>query len=247
MRRLVRNQKGQFVIIAAMLVALMMISLSPLLHEAATYYTHEPWEEYLSLIGGLELNSQRLTELSLVNYSQTGNQSILGGYLNQWQVDLSQIYPGRGMLLAYNLKNGTVGLHGTNIDYTSGLCRYWNQKSSYSSAKVQYGLDMASVGLTGYRYEVTVHLNLTILQVDTSNKQINVTVGQEEGLPVDNLGKNNFNVTSGSTSISITSVTQTYDPSNTLIYVIECGQSFSKPVDVIVVDQRGIVVVSRFS
>ena len=93
MKKFVRNQRGQFVIIAALLVALMMLSLGPLLHEAATYYTHEPWDEYLSLIGGLELNTQRLMEISLVNYTQTSNQNILCDNMNQWQSDLSWVTP----------------------------------------------------------------------------------------------------------------------------------------------------------
>jgi hypothetical protein len=247
MRSFVRNQRGQFVIIAALLVALMMLSLSPLLHEAATYYTHEPWEEYLSLMGGLELNAKRLTELSLANYTQTANQSVLGSNLNRMQADLPKLYSGRGILMSFNITNGTIPLQGTNINFTSGLAKSWNQPFSYTAAKLQYGFNLASVGLSGYTYDLTVLLNMTILSVDTSDRQVNVTVGQEKGQPAESLGLSNFKVVSGATTVNLTRVAQYYDSTHTIAYVIQCRTNETLPsaVSVTLVDQRGIMVVAN--
>jgi hypothetical protein len=64
-----RERRGQFVIIAVLMIAIMIMSISALMHRAVTYYRHEPWEEYLALIGNIELNSHRLVELSLANYT----------------------------------------------------------------------------------------------------------------------------------------------------------------------------------
>ena len=69
MRRLIVQKRGQFVIIAVLMIALMIISIAPLLHRTVTYYKHEPWEEYLALIGSIELNSERLVTLSPVSYT----------------------------------------------------------------------------------------------------------------------------------------------------------------------------------
>ena len=52
------------------MVAIMIITIGTLIHRATTYYKHEPWEEYLTLIGNIEVNSHRLVELSLTNYTQ---------------------------------------------------------------------------------------------------------------------------------------------------------------------------------
>ena len=71
MRKLIRNKKGQFVIIAFLLMAIMIISMGAIIHRAGTYYKHEPWEEYLTLISDIEVNSRRLVELSLVNYTNS--------------------------------------------------------------------------------------------------------------------------------------------------------------------------------
>jgi hypothetical protein len=168
--------------------------------------------------------------------------------MNQWQADLGIMYQGHGITLSYELANGPVNVHGTNINYVSGLSHNWNTPSSYTSAKAEFSLNMSSVGLKGYGFKSTLLLNMTILTVSTSAKQINVTVGQEEGIPVDNLHEYNFKVFSGTTPLNITYVDQSYSLTNTLIYTIQCNQtqSFPQPVDVTVVDQRGIMTISRY-
>ncbi len=247
MRSIVRNQRGQFVIIAALLVALMMLSLGPLLHEAATYYTREPWEEYLSLLGGLELNSQRLMEVSLINYTQTANPNILTDNLNHWQSDLALLYPGKGILLGYTLANGLVKVCGTNIQYNSGLNYSWYHKSSYSSAKAGFTLNMSSVGLQGYTFDSTVLLNQTIIEVKNQDKTIVVTVGMQDDMIVDGLGVANFKVTNSTATIPITAVRPSYNSTYTFVYTIFVGQTPNLPVNVTVTDQRGIKVISTFS
>ena len=121
MRNIMKNEKGQFVVIAAMLVAIMIVSISPLLHQAATYYTHEPWDEYLALLGGLELNYHRLVGISLADFTHTNNQSVLEFNLHQWQNDMSQIFPGRGIFVGYELPSDS-------------RTRDWYKSSSFSRA-----------------------------------------------------------------------------------------------------------------
>jgi len=109
-----RKKRGQFVIIAVMLTAIMMVSIGALMHGAITYYKHEPWEEYSTLIGDIEINSRRLVELSLADYSNSlvEDNSTLGVYLGNWQTDLIRIYPSSGIVLesnplSYELKNSS--------------------------------------------------------------------------------------------------------------------------------------------
>src|SRR5512139_3795263 len=96
-----RGKKGQFIIIAVMLSAIMMVSIGALMHGAITYYKHEPWEEYSTLIGDIELNTRRDVELSLSDYSTSSveDDSILGVNLETWQKDLKNIYPSSGIVL----------------------------------------------------------------------------------------------------------------------------------------------------
>jgi hypothetical protein len=232
MKKLMKHKKGQFVIIAMLMIAIMIISVGALMHRAVTYYKHEPWEEYLTLMGNIELNSQCLVELSLVNYTQTeeSNIYILRDNLQKWQENLTRIYLGYGISLNYELASGT------NYNYSFGLARHWNEAASFSAANVNFTLDIASIGLTGYEFMAIAFLNLTIL--NATDNEINLTVREEDGVPITSLEEDNFQVS----DFTIAGVTSHYDRKEVLVYTIECDSAISTPVTVKVWDERGIQV-----
>jgi hypothetical protein len=244
MKKMLRDKRGQFVIIAVLMIAIMIISIGALMHRAVTYYKHEPWEEYLALIGNIELNSKRLVELSLANYSHTLNQSILKINLERWKADISNIYVGRGASLSYELANRSYNVDGTSVKYLFGLNYSWFRPKSFTAANATFMLNITAIGLTGYKFTVLAFLNLTILNVTTNN--ITVTVKAEDKMPVAGLEKENFQVKFGNTAISIVSVKSCYDSKEALIYIIECAQNISTPVTVEVSDLRGIKVVAQY-
>ncbi len=127
--KVAKTNRGQFVIIAVLMAAIMIVSIGAVMHNAATYYKTEPWEEYTTLVGNIELNSQRLLELSLTNYVQTGNGQIFEDNFIEWQSDLESLYPGAGIKL-----NCTM------------------QYYSMFSAKATCLLNITSIGLTGYEF-----------------------------------------------------------------------------------------------
>jgi len=244
-KKMFRDRRGQFVIIAVLMIAVMIISIGALMHRAVTYYRHEPWEEYLALIGNIELNSKRLVELSLANYSHTLNQSILKINLERWKTDIQNIYVGRGVALNYELANRSYNVDGIIINYFLGLNYSWLKPKSFTAANATFTLNITSIGLTGYKFTALAFLNLTILNVKANN--INVTVKVEDKIPVAGLGKENFQVKFGNTTISIVSVKSRYDSKEALIYIIECAQDISStPVTVEVSDLRGIKVIAQY-
>ena len=89
----------------------------------------EPWEEYATLVGNIELNSQRLLELSLDDYVENGNEYIFEENLDKWQSDLLSLYPGAGINLRYSV-----------------------QSLSMFYAKATFSLNITSIGLTGYKF-----------------------------------------------------------------------------------------------
>ncbi len=239
MKTIIRNKRGQFIIIAMLMIAIMIISVGALMHKAVTYYKHEPWEEYLTLIGNIELGSRRLVELSLSNYTNTesSNTLILGINLLKWQSNLTEIYPGYGASLDYELANGT------NYNYALGLRRSWNQPVSFSAANVSFTLNIASIGLVGHKFQSVAFLKLTIL--NTTDNEIYLTVKREDGTPITNLKEENFEVS----NMTITSLTSNYDETEVLVYTIKCDGSTSKtgqPIIVKVWDERGIQVTAEY-
>ncbi|MEM3565553.1 MAG: hypothetical protein QXK18_01590 [Candidatus Bathyarchaeia archaeon] len=216
------------------------------MHRTVTYYRHEPWEEYLALIGNLELNSKRLVELSLANYTHTLNQNILKINLEKWKVDASKIYLGRGVTINYELANRSYNIYGANVNYLFGLNYSWSKQKSFSVANATFSLNITSIGLSGYKFTALAFLNLTIIGV--SENKINVTVKAEERVPVTSLEKDNFQVirASDNTNIQILSVKSFYDNKEMLVYVIECNQDISTAIYVKLCDFRGIQVIAKY-
>ncbi|MEM2103938.1 MAG: hypothetical protein QW717_03505 [Candidatus Bathyarchaeia archaeon] len=249
MKKMIDEKRGQFIIIAALMIAIMIVSIGALMHRAVTYYRHEPWEEYLALIGNIELNSKRLVELSLANYSRTLDENLLKTNLDEWKADLSRIYLGRGVTINCELANGLYDFCDTSINYLSGLNHSWYKQRSFSAANAIFTLDITSIGLTGYRFTTLAFLDLTIIGV--SGKKINVTVTMEDKMFVFDLGRDNFQVnkTSDNANIPIVSVEECYDVARKeFVYVIECSLDVSSTsVKVKVCDFRGIQVIARYS
>ena len=201
------------------------------MHRTVTYYKHEPWEEYLALIGSIELNSERLVTLSLANYTQTLNQNILIKNLENWQIDVMKIYPGRGVSLLYE---------------TVYLNRNWEKQQSFSVANVTFTLDIESIGLRGYKFTTMKLINLTIIEVD--NADIMVTVKDEDKEPITDLGKENFEVVdpSNNATIAIESVALHYDENEQLVYTLTCNSTVPIPVIVKVWSVENIYVVAKY-
>jgi len=233
--RIVKNKKGQFIIIAVMMIALMIVSIGAIMYSAGTYYRYEQWEEYIILVEHVKLSTIRLVQISLANYTASANNSTLKDNLDQWQNDLKKAYPGYGVILTYDLADGT------NISYSQGLASYWNETVSYSAANATFTLNIASVGLEGYEFMATAFLSLAILNVTTSTNEITVAVTGEDGMPITDLRKDNFHVD----GLNITSVTSGYDPDYTLFYTIKCENLPSSSATVRVWDHRGIQVIAK--
>ncbi len=233
MRNFIEDRKGQFIIIAFLMIAIMIISIGAMMHEAVTYYKHEPWEEYLSLLGNIELNSRHIVELSLANYTHlldlngsTATQEVLRLNLQRWQSDLTRIYPGYGIAL---------GIH------SPGLAVDWNEKSASSRGNATLTLNITSIGLKTYKFKATTLLTLRIVGSPSNNK-VNVTVTQEEGKPIPNLKADNFQV-NGMKPNEVTS--RYYNKTYPIIYTLTCDSNIPSPVIVKAWDMRGIHVTAE--
>ena len=216
-----RGKRGQFIIIAVMLTAIMMVSIGALMHRAITYYRHEPWEEYSTLIGDIEVNSHKVVELSLASYTNSiGDTNILSDNLAEWQKDLSTVYISKGIRLS-----------------SSG---YELSQGSNPIAKAGFTLNIDSIGLEGYTFSVTTSLHLKIVAIESSVApfNINATLASETGESVSGLELNNFRLDGNVPS----AVTPLLDGNNIRVYKIQFQGAL--PAEVAVVDQRGIRAVS---
>jgi len=196
-----RERKGQFIVIAALLLSIMIVSVSMVIYGTVTYFRQERWEEYLTIVDSVKTGSFHLLEMSLSKYSQTQtlNQTILRDNLNQWVRDVRKAYPGFGVDLSYSLETGAHLAYGMTPNYNMGLNRTWDKNPSYSTANTTFSINIASVGLTGYNFSAHAFLKMNIAdalwhvgQGQSGWVGVRVIIEAEGPTPVTNLRTANF-------------------------------------------------------
>mgnify|MGYP007084790482 FL=1 len=229
-----KHRKGQFIVIAVLMIAIMIVSLGGVLYGAVTYYKRERWEEYLGIIDHVKISCGRLVEISLANYTLTNNTNILMDNLIRWQSDLKKVYPGFGIILNYS-----------NL----GLACQWYTNVSFSVANVTFTMNITSVGLTGYNFTASVFLRMKILEwmwVDSKSKElvVRLAVDKEELVPVTTLKEDNFSLIG--LNYTNFSVPRSYNETYGFIYEIHCNtQAPPLNVEVALIDSRNIKVIAR--
>ena len=224
-KKFLKEKNGQFIIIAILFIATMIISIGAILYSTVTYYKYEPWDEYNTIIDGIEISSRHLVELSIANYTNYNSPNVLEDYLNYWKRDLITIYPGYGISLDYNFTDNGISYEG-------------DETHSSIISDVTFYLNVSSLGLTGYQFDVLSSLEFEIVDTYDGIDTLNVTVRSIEGTPILNLRKENFKIMNG--SVGILSVTDSYSESYGVVYSIKCDTILTNPVDVSVCDERGI-------
>jgi len=253
--RLAKERKGQFIIIAAMLLSIMIISVSTVIYGTVTYYRQERWEEYVTIVDSIKTASCNLLQIGLANYTQTLNPNVTRDYFNRWIRDVRNAYPGYGVDVNYDLASGTRSAYGIAppMNYSLGLARKWNVQTSYVASNATVSANIASVGLTGYNFSSNVFLKMSIRDVvwytGTGKWYVLIYLSVEkEGLePIISLQASNFaNVKLSGVSQSF-SMKRYYSPTyKYFIYEIKVSSITVLPssANVTLVDNRGIKTIS---
>ena len=250
MGKLVKQKRGQFIVIAALMISIMIVSIGAIMYGAVTYFRYERWEEYLAIIDNVKLGSHRVVEMSLASYTLTLDNATLKNNLDQWRSNIAKAYPGFGLILTYSNASGSHYVYGVNITYSFGLASYWYNETSFSAANATFSLNITSVGLSGYEFTAFAFLRMRILECSFSDNALvtRLTVEREGLTPVTNLKKSNFQVeVAGYDSVNFT-LTQYYSGIyDSFIYEIHCDSIPAQPssVEVAAVDGRNIKVIAN--
>jgi hypothetical protein len=252
---LARNRRGQFIIIAAILISIMIVSVSTVIYGTVTYYRQERWEEYVTIVDSIKAASCNLLQVGLANYTQALNPDLnrnaTRDYFNQWIRDARTAYPAFGIDVGYALANRAYTAYGESINYNLGLARSWGSTKSYSASNATVSIDVASVGLTGYNFSSNVFLRMSILGATyySGSKYVLIylTVEKEGPAPVIGLQASNFpSVKLSGVAQSITIRRYYSDTYNCFIYELKVSPFTSLPssANVTLLDSRGIKTVS---
>jgi hypothetical protein len=225
------NNKGQFSIIAALLVAVVLIAAVMTTYSAIRYNPLQEQPQVLSAIDETNLALKQILGFTVGYYGSvlkvTGNTSyartLATNYLQSGLNNIADIRPEWGP--SFNV---------TALALTTN----WFTNTSYSTGTIIVKYDLTGLGVYGVSYSASSRLDVTVSD-SNSTSQAQLTVMKDEDEPLINLGRQNFDFYR---YIYETSTWELVNPTNITSDVP--GDSYVLQVE----DTRGIVVTaSSFS
>jgi hypothetical protein len=177
------NRKGQFTIIAALLVAVVLIAAVISTYSAIRYSPLQEEPQVLSAIDEINLALKQVLGFTVGYYGSvlqvTGNTSyarmLAANYLHSGLTNIGDIRPEWGP--SFNI---------TTLD----LRTEWFTNSSYSSGKLSVTYDLTGIGVYGMTYSASSRLDVQIL--GASSSQAWLSISKDENEPLVNLAKQNL-------------------------------------------------------
>lgn len=238
------NNKGQFTVIAALFVAVILISAVMVTYSTLRYDTTESAPQTLSAIDETNLALKQVLGFTVGYYGSvlqiTGNST--------YARDLATNYMNSGLENIANIRPDW----GASFDVTNlVLSTNWFTNSSYSQGAINVEYDLIGLGISGVTYSTSSRLDVRVLE-STVNNQTTLTVFKDENEAVMNLGMHNFKFyrflySNASWELVSPTKTPTMFANGTYLIDIPAGIDSNSYV-LQVEDTRGIVsVVASFS
>jgi hypothetical protein len=262
-----RQRRGQFIIISALLVAILIVSVGAIMYGAITCFKNEQWAEYLSIINQIRTGSQRLMEITLANFTRNGfengmvNRSLINDVLNEWRTSLRKSFPGYGISIDFinssMLLSPAMFIDGIYIPERQVyfIKCYWYYPSSVSGFYLDFAVNLSHFGFYGYRTDLLIYLNaeIDLSYLSQSPSQIDsleITVTREHQTPVSGLNSDNFIVhrydpaVNDWRTVNISKVAYQLTGIYKLTFAENIPQPYYKWLLVAVKDERDITTVS---
>ncbi|MEM2338080.1 MAG: hypothetical protein QXT44_00635 [Candidatus Bathyarchaeia archaeon] len=238
------DKRGQFSLIAALLVAVVLIATVIVTYSTIRSLPMEEQPQVLSAIDETNLALKQILGFTVGYYGSilqvTGDREYAYKaaykYLMSGFEYIARMHPERAV--SFNLKN-------------MNLQTYWFASQSYSKGCITVQYDLSGLGIYGINYTVSCKLNVNILGTDGGKAYIRVTA-DENNEPILNLGRSSFKFylyrCSNSTWAMVTPSTEPTVFSDGR-YAVDIPPGVDEHSYVVQVeDSRGIVVVaSSFS
>jgi hypothetical protein len=238
------NSKGQFSIIAALLVAVVLIATVIVTYSTIRNSPIQDQPQILSAIDETNFAIKQILGFTVGYYGSvlkvTGNslyaRTLAMEYLHSGLVNIANMHPEWG---------ASFSVEG------SGLYAYWFTNTSYSGGNLAVKYNLTGLGIYGIAYETSCRLMVQI-ENTVSNNQTQLAVTKDEGEPLIHLGKQNFKfyryIYTNSTWKLITPSTEPVAFANGT-YIIDIPSGIDPYSYLIQVeDPRGLIVVaSSFS
>ena len=234
------NDRGQFSIIAALLVAVILIATVVMTYSTIRNSLIQTQPQILSAIDETNLAIKQILGFTVGYYGSvlqvTGNSSyakmLALDYLQSGLVNIANMHPEWGTSFSLN---------------SSNLYTYWFTNTSYSTGDLRIKYNLTGLGISGIDYQTSGKLSIQIMNT-TSTTQAFLNITKDEDEPLINLGKRNFKFYNYSYSNSSwTLINPATEPTAFAngTYLIDVPSGVDPNSYLIQVqDQRGIIVVA---
>jgi hypothetical protein len=180
------NKKGQFSIIAALLVAVVLISTVIVTYSTIRNSTIQSQPQVLSAIDETNFAIKQIFGFTIGYYGSvlkvTGNSSyaktLALNYLYSGLVNIANMHPEWGT--SFKVNESKTDLH-----------IYWYTKTSYSTGNLAVTYNLTGLGIYGITYKTSCKLSIQIIKTN-STTQACLNITKDENEPLINLGKQNF-------------------------------------------------------
>ena len=174
------NRKGQFSIIAALLVAMVLIAAVMTTYSAIRYSPLQDQPQVLSAIDEINLALKQVLGFTIGYYGSvlqvTGNTSygrmLASNYLESGLINIADIRPEWGA--SFNI---------TTLDLRTS----WFSDTSFSSGNLSIRYDLTGIGVYGVTYSASSRLDVQVLE--SSSTQAFLSILKDETEPLVNLAK----------------------------------------------------------
>ncbi len=177
------NNRGQFSIIAALFVAIVLIGTVIVTYSTIRNSQISDQPQVLSAIDETNLAAKQILGFTVGYYGSvlqvTGNYSyaktLAMNYLHSGLVNIANMHPQWGT--SFN-----VG--------TSDLQTYWFTNRSYSIGNLAVKYNLTGLGISGIAYMTSCRLDVDVIA--SKDNQAFLSISKDENEPLINLGKQNF-------------------------------------------------------
>jgi len=178
------NSKGQFSIIAALFVAVILIATVIITYSTIRNSPIQDQPQVLSAIDETNLALKQILGFTVGYYGSvlkvTGNSTyakmLATNYLRSGLENIANIHPEWGT--SFNVSNSDMSI-------------YWFTNASYSTGNLAVNYSLTGLGMYGITYETSCALMVQV-ENTTSSSKAQLTITKDEGKTCLNLGKQNF-------------------------------------------------------
>ncbi|PVX26610.1 MAG: hypothetical protein CW691_00885, partial [Candidatus Bathyarchaeum sp.] len=193
MKKCSRANKGQFSVIAALLVSVILVTAVISSYTLVRHSSMQGTPEVLSAIGEMNADIKSILDFTVGYYGSilqvTGNSTYARGltnsYLSSGLVNIARSHPEWNPSFTFDFNDDDVSTR-------------WFMPESYSAGNISVTYSLSAIGIEGVTYETSSALTVAMLESELGVARINVTrdnIEPELGLTVENFWFYNYSYT----------------------------------------------------